>query len=316
MPDGSEITASSTQAELARQIGAADVVASYLAELDATEKTKEVYRRALRHFVGWLETSGIKINQSSRADILTYKKELEDSRSAATINLYLTAVRSLYAWLDAKGAYPNIAHGIKGVRRKAVMGHDALTIEQAKEILSDRGYGKQSARDYAMVNLMVRRGLRTIEVARANVGDVRQIAGKAVLYVQGKGHAAKDDFVILGEECLKPIYAYLAYRGNLADSAPLFASIGNRNEGGRLTTRTISRIVKAAYRRQGIADPHITAHSLRHTAVTLALVGGASLQEAQAMARHANISTTLIYAHNLKRMNAGAEKSVDSMLAS
>lgn len=301
--------------ELSRHVRPEDVVAAYLSELDATTKTRDVYRRALARFVSWLDVQGLGIEQTTQANIVAYKRELEATRSAATVNLYLVAVRGLYGWLDARGAYPNVAAKVKGVRKHAALGHDALTLDQARAVLSDHGSGEEAARDYAMVNLMARRGLRTIEVSRANVGDIRQMAGQSVLYVQGKGHASKDDFIILGEECLAPIRDYLTQRGHVQDEEPLFASMGNRNHGGRITTRTVSRVVKDAYARQGISDPHITAHSLRHTAVTLSLVGGASLQEAQAMARHANISTTLIYAHNLKRMEAVAEKSVDKVLA-
>jgi integrase len=82
-----------------------------------------------------------------------------------------------------------------------------------------------------------------------------------------------------------------------------------------MTTRAVSRIAKEAMRVQGIDSPHITAHSLRHTAVTLSLVGGATVQEAQSMARHANISTTMVYAHNLEKMEAKAENAIDRLLA-
>ena len=88
-----------------------------------------------------------------------------------------------------------------------------------------------------------------------------------------------------------------------------------RNRGGRMTTRSISRIAKQAMREQGIDSPRLTAHSMRHTAVTLALLGGATVQETQAMARHASVTTTMRYAHNLDRAEAKAEHSVDAVLA-
>ena len=72
--------------------------------------------------------------------------------------------------------------------------------------------------------------------------------------------------------------------------------------------------MKDAMAREGIKSAKLTAHSLRHTAVTFALLGGATIQETQAMARHASINTTMIYAHNLDRMAAGAEHSVDAYL--
>ena len=84
---------------------------------------------------------------------------------------------------------------------------------------------------------------------------------------------------------------------------------------GRLTTRSISRIVKDNLRKAGIDSDRITAHSLRHTAVTLSLLGGATIQEAQSMARHKNINTTLIYAHNINRIKHAPERVIDTMLS-
>lgn len=64
----------------------------------------------------------------------------------------------------------------------------------------------------------------------------------------------------------------------------------------------------------GLDDDRLTTHSLWHTAVTLALLGGATLQQAQSMARHTNINTTLVYSHNLDRVSQAGEFAVDKML--
>jgi integrase/recombinase XerC/integrase/recombinase XerD len=88
----------------------------------------------------------------------------------------------------------------------------------------------------------------------------------------------------------------------------LFTSISDRNQGEALTTRSISRIVKQIFRGVGLDSRRLTAHSLRHTAITLSIKGGASLQQAQAMARHTDPKTTMIYFHNLNRLQAGAER--------
>lgn len=65
----------------------------------------------------------------------------------------------------------------------------------------------------------------------------------------------------------------------------------------------------------GIESERITAHSLRHTAVTLALLAGATVQEAQAMARHSSINTTMIYAHNIDRLETPAEGRIEDLLS-
>ena len=79
-------------------------------------------------------------------------------------------------------------------------------------------------------------------------------------------------------------------------------------------TRTVSGIAKSAMRAIGLDDRRHTAHSLRHTAVTYALLGGAKVEEAQEMARHANINTTLIYSHHVDRIQNAAERKIESIL--
>ena len=300
---------------IAQAVTVADVMAAYLAELDASPKTRDTYRKALRQYGAWLEGEGLELDRTTRAHVMAYKRHLQDTKRAATVNAYLVAVRGLYSWLNARTGYPNVAEGVRGVRAGNQSNKDALTVAQARDVLTAPAEGERGLRDLAMVTLMVRRGLRTIEVSRADVGDMRPVNGVMCLYVQGKGHDAKDDFVVLGAECERAIRSYLKARGTADPKAPLFAATGNRNRGGRMTTRAISRVAKEAMREQGIDSPRLTAHSMRHTAVTLALVGGATVQEAQAMARHASISTTMRYAHNLERTQARAEGAIDALLA-
>lgn len=314
-----EITTTQASGVEASAWKAADVVAAYLMELDASERTRDTYRKALRRFLSWLEAEGVALDRTNRAHVMAYKRSLQETRSAATVNAYLVALRGFYTWLNERTGYPNAARGVHGVRANRQSSKDALTVTQARDLMAKPAEGERGERDRAMICLMVRRGLRTIEVSRANVGDMRPVNGVMCLYVQGKGHTAKDDFVVLGEACERAILSYLKARreagGDTSDSQPLFAATGNRNRGGRMTTRAISRIAKEAMREQGIDSPRLTAHSMRHTAVTFALLGGATVQEAQAMARHASITTTLRYAHNLDRSKAKAERSVDALLA-
>jgi len=109
--------------------------------------------------------------------------------------------------------YPNIARGIKGAKKTRGFKKDPLTVAQVKELL--RGIDRstpQGKRDYALLNLFIRTGLRTIEAVRAEVGDIRQEGGEAVLWIQGKGRDTKDEFVLLTPETLRPINEYLQTR--------------------------------------------------------------------------------------------------------
>ena len=110
-------------------------------------------------------------------------------------------------------------------------------------------------------------------------------------------------------QVLDAITDYLKMRGNADETEPLFVGTGNRNK-GRLTTRTISAIAKTAMRQSGYNSRRLSAHSLRHSSVTLALLGGMSLQDVQAFARHANIATTTVYAHDVSRLKSMCENTI------
>lgn len=283
-----------------------DKIQAFLDSLDVAEKSRATYERSLRQFISWLRESGRHSLQLQREDILAYKEYLAGSKSAYTVTLYLTSVRKLYQWLESNRIYPDITRGIKGAKKPRGFRKDTLSQEQLRETLSSM----ESLRDYAIFNLMARTGLRDIEVSRALVEDIRMEQGQEVLWIQGKGRDTKDDFVILTPEALKPIKAYLKARGRLKKDEPLFCSDSDRNRGGALSTRSISRIIKNSMRAVGLDDSRLTAHSLRHTAISLSILGGASLQQAQAMARHTDSKTTLVYFHNLERISSGAEKCI------
>lgn len=289
-----------------------ELLQRFLEAQDIAPSSRATYRRQLRQFVSWLEQTGraSRLSTLLREDILSYKDYLlQLGLSSYTVSGYITATRKLFEWLEAEKVYPNIARGVKGTKKAKGFRKDCLTPGQIREALEAIDMATlEGLRDYALLNLLLRTGLRTVEVTRATLGDLRQESGSAVLWIQGKGQASKDDFVLLVEETLRPLRAYLSARGRLREEEPLFASGSRRNTGEALTTRSISRIVKERLRAVGLDDSRLTAHSLRHTAITLSLKGGASLQQAQAMARHTDPKTTLIYSHNLARIEAGAER--------
>lgn len=286
----------------------------FILSQDIKETTKRTYRRSLKRFIEW--TTKVGIQSPTREDILAYKGYLQTQGiSSLTLSSYMVVVRKFFEWAEGMKLYPNIAKGIRGAKRVRGFRKDSLTVTQVKELLNDIDRSSsQGKRDYAMLNLMVRTGLRTIEVIRADMGDIRQEGGEAVLWIQGKGRDAKDDFVLLTGETLSPIRNYLQTRGKVEDTNPLFSSLSDRNNGKRLTTQSIRKTVKKYLRGIGLNSERITAHSLRHTAITLSLLGGATIQEAQVLGRHADINTTLIYAHNINRIAQAPERKIDAIL--
>lgn len=274
-----------------------DMFHSFMQYIDVKDKSLETYTRSLKQFFNYITVNGI--TEPTRQDIVQYRETLKADKQPATVQLYMIAVKQFFKWTDKAGIYPNIADNVKGVSVSKGMKKDYLTTGQVKDVLSridtETVKGK---RDYAIIALMVTCGLRDIEVSRANIADLRTRQNSTVLYIQGKGKDDRESFVVVPDSLETVIRDYLKARGG--NSKALFTSNSNHGKGDRLTTRSISRIVKTAMINAGLDSDRLTAHSLRHTAVTQALIAGQTLQEVQQFARHSNINTTLIYAHNLE----------------
>ena len=292
------------------------VIDAFLSEQDILEGSKDTYKRNLKQFFQWLHAA--KISQPVAADIIAYKKDLLDKNlSPLSISNYITAVKQFFNWAYASGLYANISMQIKPTSgsRKGHFCKDALSGEQALVMLNSIDRSTMSGkRDYALVNLMLRCGLQSIEVVRANIGDLQQKEHRQVLWIQGKGRLAKDEFIVLNDDSLTPLKEYINERGPLRNQDPLFVSLSNRNDQKRLTTRSIRRVVKIIFRGMSLDSPRFSCHSLRHTAVTFALKGGAEIREVQRMARHASVLTTERYAHDLDTLDSPAEDAVAEFL--
>jgi len=270
---------------------------------DAKPQTIKAYTVALQNLFGYFQDHGI--TRPDTDDIIRYKAELETQYKPCTVSLYMTAARLFFRWTAQRGYFPNIADHIKGAKIDRNHKRDYLTAAQVKDIFNatdrDTLTGK---RDFALLALMTAAGLRDIEVARANIEDMRPAGAEMALYIQGKGRDEKADCVTIPAEVEKAIRDYLTARGETVPTDPLFVSVSNHGKGDRLTTRSISRIVKGHFTRAGFTSDRLTAHSLRHTAITLSLLAGRTAQETQTFARHRDISTTMIYAHNIEAMTA------------
>lgn len=281
----------------------------FISYIDARPRTIETYSKAIRQLLKYFSLKGI--TQPTREDILAYRDYLKEGHKPATVQNYITATRLFFQWLEQERLYPNVANKIKGARIEKGHKKDFLNSDQVRAVLGTVDTQRvQGLRDYAMIAIMVTGGLRTIEIARADLGDMREIAGQTRLYIQGKGKEEKEDYTVLQPEVETAINAYLAERGETGREQPLFASTSNNSTGGRLSTRSISGIVKTWLKRAGYDSDRLTAHSLRHTAITLALLAGKPMRSVQQFARHTSSAITEVYAHDLERAKNGCEEAI------
>jgi len=216
-------------------------------------------------------------------------------------------------------------------RLLAVLPRDGET-QQAQET---------ALRNYAMAVLWCAVGLRSIELARAQRRHLGVEQGHSVLKVHGKGEDLAGKPVVVESWVLTPLLAYLECHDQwhqpeasqsdrpIHDDHPLFCWVrgpgfyrSRRNNpavtrGCRpLGVRVIQNMMRAALGEAGLLTlpagqtgqlRRITPHSLRHSAATIALERGAPLHQVQAMLRHAEVQTTMLYTHNKERITQAAE---------
>lgn len=311
------LTVSSPPA-LARRADVYVLIDRWLAHLDLqvqagelSPATRNTYQRGLDKFLDWAEGKQVVTDDL----ILEWKASLKaKGHKPNTINTWLSAARAFFTWaVNARLLTHNPAANIRGAKRTGSSRHhlrDRLTDDEVLRVLAQpdpsTNLGK---RDRAILYLMAYTAVRTIEVHRANLEDLHTAENRLVLRVHGKGRDDADEPAVLTNPALQTaLYDWLAVRG--ADPGPLFTSLSPRTRGDRLSLRAIRQIVKAYYLAAGVVAPNKTTHSLRHAAISNA-ARRAPLQKVQSMARHANLSTTMIYVHESDRLANPAEADID-----
>lgn len=294
-----------------------EVINLFIANTDAKESSRNLYKRTLKQFFNWVEETGRDIKYLTRADILIYRDDLINlyGKSTLTAASYLTSVKLFYKWAESERLSNNIASGVKLPKRNKKFEKEPLTTEQAKDLITEVTINA-SYKEAAIINLLLRTGLRTIEVVRANIGDLQYKSGQLVLLVQGKGRDSKDNFVIISNKCRAALMLYLNTRNNPQPDEPLFTSSSRRNTGERMTTRSISRIAKNHLKEIGLNSRSHTAHSLRHTCACRLIMAGVPDTMVQMTLRHATPATTQMYIYHVeeqRRLEAAVENKLDNI---
>lgn len=277
------------------------------------ESTWKGYENNLKAFFTWARENGI--TNPVREDIEEYAIYLAScgKYKAGTQAAYLRTVKLLFSWLSVKCNCANIADHVKGAKVKnGIHKKDALQREAVPAIASSIDTStEQGKRLYAMFLLCISCALRTVEVSRANIEDIKTVGSITYLYVWGKGHDEADAPVELPAEVREALEAYIAARTDRPTGrSPLFVSTSNRSKGKRIDPKSISLMLKDLMKRAGYDSDRLTAHSLRHTSATGAYKATRSLYLTQQHARHVDPATTEIYLHAEEREERHTEQQV------
>jgi integrase/recombinase XerD len=290
----------------------------FIAAQDIALNSRTTYLNAMTQFVRWCAEK--KIVAPKRETILSYKFWLDTkSLSSYTKAVYIVVVRRFFLWTEDSELYPNVSRGVKGIKKYAKNHQkESLSIEALKALFASIDCSTlQGKRDFALINVLVRTGLRLKEIASATMEDMYEQRGEMLLWIHGKGRSSKDEFVLLTPQALVSLHDYLQERVIKSEKDPIFISLSDRNYGKKLTIFSLSRIIKRRLRAAGFDSKRITAHSLRHTFGVLSMQAGASLYEVQLAMRHTAPTTTQLYLgdiERLKRLEASPERKMSNIL--
>lgn len=290
-----------------------DLIADFRTYLDVqrnvSEHTRRAYLTDLEEFGKFL---GEPENITPYKNILDVKAETFRTYLAylhrrklkkVSINRKISSLRAFYKFLVRSGKISsNPAQDIQTPKTEKYM-PTFLSVDEAFQLLQNANHGGSACdlRDRAMLELFYSSGLRLSELAGLNTGDVN--FSTALVKLRGKGK--KERIVPVGDPALIAMRKYLdATQEQRKQNAQVIEheAFFLNARGGRITTRSIARIVDAATAKSGIGRK-ISPHALRHSFATHLLNAGADLRSIQEMLGHESLSTTQKYtAVNINRL--------------
>jgi integrase/recombinase XerC len=262
------------------------------AERNASPHTLEAYSRDLEQFSAFISQQidpSLTIRQLTHLHIRRYLASIHKELSKGSAGRKLAAIRSLFRFLLRRGILEkNPAELVSSPKREKKLPFHLDIDEVTTLIEAPDAITPLSMRDRAILETLYSSGLRVSELTGLNIGGADLAAGS--VKVLGKG--GKERIVPLGSKAVKALEEYLDLRGSRELNAPLFLN----SRGGRLTRRSVARIVDR-YMIHLETMKKASPHTLRHTFATHLLEGGADLRSIQEMLGHASLSTTQKYTH-------------------
>jgi integrase/recombinase XerC len=276
-------------------------------EKNASPHTCRSYRKDLEQLEGFLMSAGVclssdgnvEIEKLDRMAIRRYLSFLHKKNRKSSIGRKISALRSFFKYLVREGiVLNNPAKSVATPKAEKYL-PTALTVDEAFRMMDSprtsiesrsSDYAREKElRDRAILELLYSSGIRVGELVGLNLNRLDLDLG--IVKVMGKG--GKERIVPVGSKAVKALKAYFDERGaREGGEEPLFLNL----RGGRLTARSVGRVVKEYTRHTGIFRK-VSPHSLRHTFATHLLDAGADIREIQEMLGHASLSTTQRYTH-------------------
>jgi integrase/recombinase XerC len=263
-----------------------------LRERNASTHTIKAYTSDLRNFAAYAGPRGWRsIDHVAIRGFLSHL--YEKGLSKTSVARSLAAVRSLYRWLAQQGVVEQNPAKLVTTPKLPKKLPRVPTIEEMNNVLDGQMplVAAFPERDRLMLELLYGCGIRNSELTGINSDDIR-LSAEAIL-IRGKGK--KERYVPFGDSVKVALAAYLPVRQRLlaAQKKSTSALLVN-HRGGRLTTRSVGRIIKKIAVAKGLS-PDVHPHTLRHAFGTHMLEEGADLRAIQEMLGHERLSTTQRY---------------------
>jgi integrase/recombinase XerC len=264
----------------------------HLREKNASPHTIKAYTGDLANFAAYAGSREWKqIDHITIRGFLSqlYQKELSKTSVARS----LAALRSLYRWLAQEGVVDQNPAKLVATPKLPKKLPRVPTIEEMNSVLD--GKMPETAafpeRDRLMLELLYGCGIRNSELTGINLDDIR-LSAEAIL-IRGKGK--KERYVPFGDSVKSGLAVYLPSRqALLAEVRKNSAALLINQRGGRLTTRSVGRIIKKIAVSKGLS-PDVHPHTLRHAFGTHMLEEGADLRAIQELLGHERLATTQRY---------------------
>jgi len=290
------------QSEVARRVE--EFLAMLVRERNASPHTVRAYERELHgfaEFIAGLLGAQVAPAKIEHLHIRAYLGELyRRGLGKASVARALAAIRSWFKWLARQGLVEQSPAALVATPKLPKHLPRVPTIEEMNRVVekADDEAAAWPERDRVIFELLYGCGIRNAELVGIDLGDIHW-ANEAIL-VRGKGR--KQRYVPLGDAAAQALRAYLPVReaklaaanGGAGKSSPALLLNARLRGQGRLTTRSVGRIVKQIALAHGLpADVH--PHTLRHAFGTHMLEEGADLRAIQELLGHARLSTTQRY---------------------